>query len=146
MGYDAKSNAALLAALTARVVGGQFTLSMASTTLWHVDHPMAAAVAPVTATRILVSWSATYRSLTVQVPIVGAVQSVGTPVVGYDVLAGLERHFGPTRADPYAESLVCDSGQLQLAIGLLLQNAQDKFNEWDQRCKDNARRPLGRGP
>lgn len=133
-GFDQASVAALLAALTARAEGQQFSLTSAATQQPYVDHPYARLVRPTSAARALVTWRAVYRSPTYSLPVLGQGGAQGR-VVGYDQYPGISRAFGP-------DSLVCDTANLLMGQGLLLLWAQFQFDLHDLRMKQASRAPV----
>ena len=139
MSFDAATNAALLAALTARAVSNQFTFVTRAATAKdpaYIDHPIASRFRPVSlgyAQRSIVSWNAVYRSPSYNVP-----NPDGS--VAY-VTGGLQRTFGlpygmpPTLQGLLDETVVCDTSNLLIAQGMLLQWAKQQFDLFDQRSK-----------
>jgi hypothetical protein len=132
--FDSASVAALLASLTQRAEGQQFSLTVTTlTSQLYTDHPAGRLVAPVSQSRSLLTWRASYRSPSYRVPVLGQGGPQGR-VVGYDVFPGVSRTFGP-------ESLVCDTASLLLAQGTLLLWAQQQFDLHDQRSRQRGWAP-----
>jgi hypothetical protein len=128
--FDSATLASMQAALLARSVAGQFVFTTRAATVYDplfISHAVAETVRPQTASyqqRSVVTWSAVYRS-----PAANVLNPDGK-TVAYPT-GGIERAFGP-------ESIVCDTAQLSIAQGLLLQWATECFNKHDQRMKQGS--------
>jgi len=120
--FDPITIAALEATLLARAAAGQFTFTTVPTTQWFVQHYNVNAPRPVTSNRVVITWSAVYRS-----PVRQVMNPDGV-TVAY-VTGGVQRSFGP-------ESIVVDAAQTLIGQGLLLQHIQFCFDSHDQSMKN----------
>ncbi len=122
MQFDPASVAALQATLLARAVAQQFAFTTTATAQLYIQHYAVSAPRPVSSSRVIITWSAVYRSPT------STVYQPDGKSVAY-VTGGVERGFGP-------ESIVVDAAQQLVGQGLLLQHAKACFDQHDQRMKN----------